>query len=306
MGAPFYFDYQNLINSEISPSTVHCQNTNLRRYFVKYLLQKVLSVFKFELPKTWSWNYFLYTLFCNGFVAIVETNRYGVIPQQCTLYGYDIFYQPTNAIISNPLLTGILEPRIGTQCTLVKLQPDYGNIMDLVTYYADMLALCSEAAGMNLVNSKLAYVFGATDKRSAESMKSMYDKIASGEPAVVVDKNLLTEDGKPTWQMFSQDVGANYILSNVLSDMRKIEAMFATEVGIPNANTDKRERLISDEVNANNAETATRCEMWLDSIKDGFEKANAMFGLNLSVEWRVDPLVFEQETIGGGGLESNN
>ena len=66
--------------------------------------------------------------------------------------------------------------------------------------------------------------------------------------------------------------------------------MFDTEIGIPNANTDKRERLISDEVNANNVETATRCELWMETIRTGLDKANAMFpDLGLSVDWRVDP-----------------
>ena len=71
--------------------------------------------------------------------------------------------------------------------------------------------------------------------------------------------------------------------------MRKIEAMFDTDVGIPNANTDKKERLVTDEVNANNVETATRCELWLEQLKKAGQDTNDMFGINLSVDWRVDP-----------------
>ena len=80
-----------------------------------------------------------------------------------------------------------------------------------------------------------------------------------------------------------------YIADNILSDMRKIEAMFDTDIGIPNANTDKKERLVTDEINANNVETATRCELWLDSIRKGIDKANEMYNLSLSVDWRVNP-----------------
>lgn len=295
MSAPYYFDYQNCVSSRISPSTVHCANTSLVQYFTKYLLQKVLSVFKFDLPKTWNSGYTLYTLFCDGYFSIVNTDKFGVIPQNCTLNGYDIFYQPTNTQISNPLLKGNLNPRIGVQCALVKLQPDYGNIMDLVSYYADMLALCAEAAGMSLVNSKMAYVFAAGDKTAAESLKAMYDRIASGTPAVAIDKKLLDAEGNPTWTMFSQDVGGNYIVSDVLADMRKIENMFATDIGLPNANTDKRERLISDEVNANNVETMTRCDMWLETIREGFDQGNELFNLGLNVDWRVPPITTPQE-----------
>ena len=71
--------------------------------------------------------------------------------------------------------------------------------------------------------------------------------------------------------------------------MRKIMAQFDTEIGIPNANTDKRERLVTDEVNANNVETTTRCELWLDSLKECAEKTNEMFGTDVTVDWRNDP-----------------
>lgn len=43
--------------------------------------------------------------------------------------------------------------------------------------------------------------------------------------------------------------------------------MFDTDIGIPNANTDKRERLITDEVNSNNAETLSKCALWLDQCQ---------------------------------------
>lgn len=285
-GIPFSADYINAANSVVSPSTVHCRNTTLSLYFQRYLLQKAMSVFKWDMPAEWSKNYTLYTLYCWGFFAVVNTDKYGVIPQACGLRGYDVFYQPTNAIITNPLLSGTLEPRIGLQCELVRLQPDYGGIMDIVTYYADMLALCAESVGMNLVNSKLAYVFAAENKAMAETFKKLYDQIAAGNVSAVIDKQLFRDDGKPNWQMFNQNVGQNYIADKVLSDMRKIESMFCTEVGIPNANTDKKERLITDEVNANNIETRSKCDLWLEELKESCAKVREMFGIQLDVNWR--------------------
>lgn len=285
-GIPFSADYINAANSVVSPSTVHCRNTTLSLYFQRYLLQKAMSVFKWEMPSEWSKNYTLYTLYCWGFFAVVNTDKYGVIPQACGLRGYDVFYQPTHAIITNPLLSGTLEPRIGLQCELVRLQPDYGGIMDIVSYYADMLALCAESVGMNLVNSKLAYVFAAENKAMAETFKKLYDQIAAGNVSAVIDKQLFREDGKPNWQMFNQNVGQNYVADEVLSDMRKIESMFCTEVGIPNANTDKKERLITDEVNANNIETRSKCDLWLEELKESCAKVRDMFGIKLDVNWR--------------------
>ena len=66
---------------------------------------------------------------------------------------------------------------------------------------------------------------------------------------------------------------------------------FDTEIGIPNTNNpDKRERMITDEVNSNNVETACLGELWLQTLNKEITKANAMFdGLDISVTWRVNP-----------------
>ena len=75
----------------------------------------------------------------------------------------------------------------------------------------------------------------------------------------------------------------------MLADLRKIETMFDTDIGVPNANTDKRERLISDEVNANNVETYSKCSLWLEQLQASCKEAEAMFGVKISVDWRHPP-----------------
>ena len=141
----------------------------------------------------------------------------------------------------------------------------------------------------NLFNSRVAYVFFASNNASATSFKKLADDIASGHAATVVDKQLKTTDGKLDYEIFNRDVKASYIVSDLISDLRKIEAEFDTKIGIPNANTDKRERLIADEVNANNFETSAMVNMWLDNIRLGIEQAEELFGaLDISVDWRDD------------------
>ena len=286
MNLPFYYDYKNARNSTINPSTVHVRDTGLQRYFARYLLQKTISVFKWDMPKTWSKNYMLYTLYCWGYVAVINTDKFGVIPQQCTLGGFDVFYQPKFATVANPLLRGILNPVIGKQCELLRLQPDYGGVMDIVNFYADMLALSAETASTNLLNSKLAYVFASDGKAGAESFKKLYDQIASGEPAAYIDKNLYRDDGTPTWNFFNQNLKETYIAGDILNDMRLWEMKFDNEIGIPTTNTTKKERLITDEANSAIEESRTKAQLWLDELQESCRKINSMFGINLWVDWR--------------------
>lgn len=286
-GIPENYNYINMYNSSFSPSTVHVKNTALQAFFKRYLFQKAIGVFRWELPKTWNPYYFKYVLFAWGFIGVVETDKFGVICQAGAPYGFDIYYQPTNLIITNPLLKGSLKPRIGQECSIIKLQPDWGGIMDLVNYYSDMMALAAETVGVNMMNSHLSYIFPADKQNVAESFKKMFDRVSSGEPAVVIDKSLFKEDGSASWEPFTQNIGQNYIADRVISDLRKLEAEFDTKIGIPNANTDKRERLITSEVEANNTETQVLVDSWLENLREGIQQTKDLFGIDdLSVELR--------------------
>ena len=288
-GIPALYDYRNLYNSSFAPSTIHAQDTGLAFYFQRYLIQKIMAVFEFKgIPKNWDKSYFMYILFIFGFVAVVKTDRYGVIPQHCSLSGYNIYYRPTNAVIANPLLRGIMEPRIGSECALIKMQPDYGGAWDIVAYYADLMALATESLGTNLVNSKLAYVFGAEDKNMAESFKKLYDTVASGEPAVFVDKQLFDEEGNPRWLTFDQNLKQNYIANDILQDLAKIDSRFNTDIGIPNVNIAKESGVGRSEIEANNIDTKAKCSIWLETIREGLEEVKNIFGLDITVNLRFN------------------
>ena len=286
---PAYYPQDMMHSQTITPNTVVTQRTGLFRYLQRYLLQKAFSVFSFSLPDTWDESYFLYVLYCMGFIGVVDTREFGVIPQRCGLSGYNIFERPAECIFASPFYAPMTR-RIGRDCVLIKLTPDYCGIMDLVNQYAEMMALTLSGVSVNTLNSRLAYVFYAGTKAAAESYKALFDKILSGEPGVVVSDKLIPSapNGK-MWEPFTQNLRNTYIVPDMLESLKAIENRFATDIGLPNANTDKKERMLTDEVNANNAETYTRCQLWMDTVKKGLEEANRMFGLNLGVRWRVNP-----------------
>lgn len=284
---PASYDYINAYNHQYAPSTIHVKETGLSWYFKRYLIQKIISVFKFEgIPETWAKDYFLYTLFVFGYCAVINTNKYGVIPQHCALSGYNIFYRPNRAIIANPLFSRTINAQIGKDCELIRMAPDWCGVWDIVEYYADLMALTSETIAVNLINSKFSYVFAAEDKASAESLKKLYDQIASGEPAAFADKKLFTDDGDPSWYLFVQNLKQNYIAGDLLEDLAKIDSRFNTEIGIPNVNIAKASGVGEAEVMANNIDTHSKAALWLETIRDSLEKVNDMFGLDITVSMR--------------------
>lgn len=287
---PYTYPFINAVNSVVSPSTVHVKNTALARFFKRYLLQEAMSVFEWKLPDYWSTTYFLYVLYIWGYIGIVNTDKFGIIPQHGTVGGYNVFYMPSFMIITNPLLRPTDNLEIGTDVALIKLQPDYFGLFDIVDYYGDLMALAAEAAGGNLLNSKLSWIFAADSKIQAESYKALYDKVASGEPAAFADKSLFDDEGHLRAELFNTEVGNNFIADKLLDTLHAIRCRFLTDIGIPNSNTDKKERLIVDEVNSNNFETRSKCSLWLEEIQKGIKEAKRLFPslTDFSVDWREE------------------
>lgn len=296
------YDYINAANSQVSPSTIHCSNSYMAAYYRRYLLQRAMSVYKWTLPEEWNKDYFKYVLYCWGYIAVVNTRQFGVICQQAGLRGYNVFYAPTHAVISNPHFNGILEPQIDKQCTVIKLQPDYGGILDMVSYYADQLALYAESAAMNVQNSKLAYIVGARTKTMAEAIKKAFDLVQQGEALAVYDKNA-DPNGSPLFDTFAQNLSQNFIAPDILEAMRRVENEFCTRIGINNTNTDKKERMNVDEVNANNEEVQSLPALWLETLQDGCKKTRDMFGIDISVDWRYKPDEQRSNTFNSGSMD---
>ena len=294
MDVPILFRAQNLAVSAESPAGVQVLNNATAAFYARYLMKRAISAVKLTIPESWDMDYVAYTLFGRGFGVVCEIPRYGVIFQGCTLYGRNVYYQPTRAMTASPLYqTPSMGWRIGVNCEIVKLQPDFSGFMDIVCTYAARLALAYEAWQLNTQNSKFAYVIGVDKKAEAATFEKLYDKIQSGVPAVAAGQNLFDKDGKPRWTVFSSDIRQNYISPEISEDMRRIMSEFDSFVGIPcNPETGKKERQIVDEVNANNVETDTIIDLVVNTLNDGFGRVNKMFALNCRAEKKY-PLTTE-------------
>lgn len=287
------YGWENMENSAFFPSTVHF-NDALTRYNFKYLFQRAMSVFDFNIPWSWERNFFLQTLYGIGFLIVLDTDEFGVIPQFGNISGFDLYYQPARADVVNPIFDTVgatnkyTDLRIGTDCLLLRLSPSYSGISDICRYYAEMLSTAQSSLRVNLLNTKFAYIFGAKNKAQAETLKRLYDDIASGNPAVFVDKQLYDEDGNLPVSLLTQDVSSVYIGDHLQNDIRAIINDFDSMVGIPNSNLQKKERMITDEANMNNFETRALCYVWKEMLDLDMLRINTKYNLSLSVDFRKE------------------
>lgn len=308
MDIPVLYRAQNLASAYNDPVNVKFRNNSTYAFYSRYLLKRAISAFDFTIPDEWSKTYFEYTLFCRGFGAVLDYEKIGVIFQGGTLYGRDIYYQPKRFQLANPALKSESLPIYGAslnpKCVLIKLQPDYSPITDIVDIFAIRIALAYEAWTMNTQNSKLSYVGFFDNKALAKSFSELFDRIQSGEPATATGRGLFDDNGKPRWATFAQDLKGNYIAPAISDDIRNLLNEFNSFIGIPNnPESRKKERSIVDEVNANNVETDTLIDQMTRTIKEGFDAANEFYGDRLSVKLDVKKRypVYDQ---GGESIEN--
>ena len=98
---------------------------------------------------------------------------------------------------------------------------------------------------------------------------------------------LFIEDGRVAAFGKHVELYENCAAYRKMVDLQKLEDEFDSKIGIPNANTQKRERLITAEVEANNTETEILADTWLENLQQGVEQTRELFGLtDLSVSLR--------------------
>lgn len=288
MYSPLNYQQINSIAGQYHPSSVKSYNNRTFLFWERALFQRALSVIDYdEFPEEWNGavkDLFEYCILTLGFVPVFEIPQYGKTFNPGTLSGYDWYYRPTKAIITNPALPYSLDLEIGKTCAVIKLTPDYRGIRDITEYYAEKLSTLDNAINMSLINNKFAFMLGAKNKAAAEALKKMLDLVNSGEPAVIFDRKIMDDPNTKTDPFQIWERGAmkdNYMTTEQLSDFRTLLHNFDSEIGIPTLPIEKKERMISSEATALEADSTSRSRIWVECINESAKEAERLFGIKI-------------------------
>ena len=291
-------------------------------YYFQYLLRLTKGIFNITVPDHWDSDFLLDTLLLNGVFGIFEHNS-EPLAMNCQPYGVNMYYKPTSFNIANPVL-GNFSKEIGKNGAIIYLEEDpsanaqFRTIRPLLNQYSYKLAACDKCIDQSLMNSGVAAIFSAPSKKVSESFKAMYDDITMGKPAVFVDEELGLASNNSRNMLYTP-AKDNYICDKVQIQKRCLIEEFLTSIGVNNANTDKRERLNSAEVNSNNQECYIATEVWRRNLKETVAHAKELFPSldfditikNLSIIDKVTPDAYAEKDLSiidndGNGGELND
>ena len=290
-------DYEGL-NAYNSMRSVagRVQNDLNTAFYMRALWQRAIAGTTFQLPKAWrrSKRYFKNVLFSLGYIGVIDTPQYGVIPQICGFSGYGLYMQPVKMLVNQPLVQ--FEGTIGEDCELIHLCGDYRGIWDIVEHFAIRLSVAITSVDCALMNERISLLAAGKSKQASETLKYLYEKISAGEPFAVFDKGIKSDsiDGsdEPIWT-YSQDVASQYISDKLLADIDTILMQFDKEIGIA-AVGEKKERMLTDEIAMQNEDACARSSTWFENLSDSFDLCNELFPeLNLSFTMKYGGEVHE-------------
>ena len=260
----------------------------------KHYQMLALNRYKWEnLPNGIESRYIEQMLYDNGECAMFDHPDLGLcILRSSSRENLNIYGEPTKLS-----LTGFNEHRTVMMDDCVRIMNNDLALPTLpnIVYYAKRMAEIDDIIMQNLRQQRVPYLF-ATDESNSFSMKSLYDKMYQGEPAIFVDKDMLK--GQPENIMVIPTV-APYLVDKLQIQKQEMERELLTFLGINNT-LEKKERLLVDETNSNNQFIKMASDIGFKQRQLACEKMNEMFGLNVQVVETQDE--FEEEVMDDGEL----
>lgn len=261
---------------KIRPTKVNGQIAIRTEYYREKLRQIVKGCWKLKCPLEWNRDYFLDLLLFEGYALITDTTV-GTIPIRSGLTGYNYMNFPIKAHAALPVL-GELQRTLGKDSELVYLEwsetRQFFTFNEMVRIFAEKLASADCGIDVNIMNSKLAYIAEAESRAQAETVKKLMDSITDGDPLVVYRKDSISTT---PMQLLTNNLRQNFIAGDLQDVKRTIINEFLTALGVNNANTDKKERLITSEVNSNAEELAVNIFEFEENIKHCNKKVKRLY-----------------------------
>lgn len=256
---------------------------NNRTYLQYYnrLLELAINMYEWKnLPDTVDERFLELTLFSDGMAVFFRDEILGELCLQCMISGeLDVYRIP---IDRTAYATNGYQMRLTNQNSVIIFNNyTHTNSMLDVEMYARRLYEIERTIDVNVKAQKTPLIVRATENQRL-TMKNLYMQYDGNEPFIFGDNNLDMDAIKvlPTT--------APYVADKLNILKRQIWNEALTYLGIENSNTEKKERLVSDEVNSNLGGVAAQRFCRLNARRKAADQINKMFGLNIEVDFREE------------------
>lgn len=239
-------------------------------------------------PDHWSKDYIRNALLLGGQIAVVKRNGI-VVPAEYTVKDRTLWKYPK--IIMGSSEVNFADSKVGSDCEIMYLNTasdvSFQNPLpqQIIDIFATKMADCDASIDINLFNTKAGYIAEAESKQEADDMRAAFTKIYSGSPMVFWRRKRRQSMSDRPLGITTLPIKNNFVADLVQKEKDAIRAEFLTMIGINNSNTEKKERLIVDEVNANNELIDVSVDLWQSNCDDATKRIKDLFGIDFEIKF---------------------
>ena len=218
-------------------------------------------------------------LFKHGQAGFIDDENLGLLCLPASPVGVNVYGDPTEFLITGNGYSK--QYKANDIVRILNNDLAYPTILH-INYYADKISRCDKAIDMNIRHQKTPYILKTT-KQNELSMKNLINRIERDDYAIFIDEKMT--NGGDTGLILDSTL-VPFVADKLQEHKNNLVCELLTILGLNNndSNNLKKERLIVDEVNANNQEI----EMYLDTDYKNrqlaCEEINKKFDLNVTVE----------------------
>lgn len=265
-------------------------------FYKNLLLEKCFGMFTYDgLPETLPAEQLENRLIMTGYAAVFNNKKAGgLVTSYGGLSGVDKYYLPTDFVYAQPAL-GSGNLKLHEDCVVIwNSQVDQYErlgLWDLIRRYARLLADFDSSINIATVNYRSTKNNVAATDQVAKTIDTAMRQIELGQRYTINQNSILDLYKTVPWN--DEKDGK---IQELLAAKEQTLSNFLSEIGVKTAK-DKRERVITDEMSADNQLLTVNTEDFLRWRKKGVEEINKVFGTNITVKKS------DEYTIKGG--ESN-
>lgn len=265
------------------------RNTRKKRAFDVWtdkLLMVVSRIFKYDnLPPNLPQWELEKRLIMGGSCFVFKNETYGVITSFGGLSGVDIYnnassFNYAQAILgSGSNMRNMIDGVIIYGTSIDKLDCRRGAIGRRIQYYADLLSDIDVSRQVGLINNRSIATVIAKSDNALNELRAYYTKLVDGEFIV---PRITTGVLDATENLNKQSNIQGYTLTDFDVAQQNVLKMFYSDFGISYA-SEKKERLITDEIAANEDALDINIKDMLDCRQSGINAVNNLFGTAITV-----------------------
>ncbi len=261
------------------------QNINNRTFLDIYTRLKNLAVTRFQwknLPLTCDARTLEMRLFDRGNCHHFDEELVGNLTLPCTLSGgYTVYGIPTRRRpFSISEQHSVFDFRDPSNSVIIFNNYARTDTSETIILYSYLLYEIRRAIDVNVKGQKTPILLRSSEKQRL-TLRNLYMQYDGNIPFIFGDPNLNLSD---MLEAIRTDVP--YVSDKLKILYNNIYNEVLSFLGIENANQDKRERLVAEEVGGNDGNVEANRESFLVARQEAAEQINAMFGTNIKVAYR--------------------